>query len=72
MLFFSREGTEVTLESKPTLTLPYQGGDETKILVMAGKPLDEPVAAHGPFVMNTEEEIRQAFADLKNGNMGVL
>ena len=39
---------------------------------MAGKPLDEPVAAYGPFVMNTQSEIMQAFQDLREGKMGAL
>lgn len=38
-----------------------------RALLMAGQPLGEPVVAYGPFVMNTEEEIRQAFADYRAG-----
>lgn len=38
-----------------------------RFLLISGKPLHEPIARHGPFVMNTEEEIRQALVDLRNG-----
>ncbi len=37
------------------------------VLVMSGTPLDEPIASHGPFVMNTREEIAKAFRDLQSG-----
>jgi hypothetical protein len=40
-----------------------------RLLVLAGTPLGEPIAHHGPFVMNTEEEIRQAIADYRNGTL---
>lgn len=39
----------------------------TRFLVIAGKPIGEPVAWHGPVVMNTEEELQQAFAELDAG-----
>jgi hypothetical protein len=42
------------------------------VLVLAGAPLHEPVVAHGPFVMNTAAEIRQAIADYQSGRMGSL
>jgi redox-sensitive bicupin YhaK (pirin superfamily) len=38
-----------------------------RFLLVSGKPLREPIARHGPFVMNTKEEIRQALEDLRNG-----
>ena len=41
-------------------------------LVLAGEPIDEPIAAHGPFVMNTRDEIRAAIADYQSGRMGRL
>lgn len=39
-------------------------------LVIAGKPLREPVAAKGPFVMNTEKQVKQAFKDFREGKFG--
>ena len=42
------------------------------LLVMSGKPLDEPIAAQGPFVMNTREELMQAMKDFYEGKFGQL
>ena len=42
----------------------------TEILLMAGKPLVEPVARHGPFVMNSQAEILEAIEDFEAGRMG--
>jgi len=41
--------------------------DAARFLLLSGKPLHEPIARYGPFVMNTREEIEQALADLRNG-----
>jgi len=46
--------------------------EDTRFLVGSGEPLDEPVASHGPFVMNNQTEILQAFRDYQLGKMGVL
>lgn len=43
------------------------GAQAARILIIAGKPLREPIAKHGPFVMNTQAELRQAFADYQRG-----
>jgi redox-sensitive bicupin YhaK (pirin superfamily) len=41
--------------------------ESTRALLMSGEPLGEPAVSYGPFVMNTEEEIRAAFRDYRNG-----
>ena len=43
------------------------GGKGARVLLLAGKPIREPVVQYGPFVMNTREEIEQAIADYQAG-----
>ncbi len=45
----------------------WAGVDPVRFLMLSGKPLGEPIVRYGPFVMNTEEEIEQALADLRKG-----
>lgn len=46
--------------------------ENTKLLFLGGQPLNEPIVAYGPFVMNNQIEIRQAFEDYQNGKMGKI
>jgi hypothetical protein len=45
------------------------GGAGTRFILVAGRPIGEPVVQYGPFVMNTREEIEQAFADYRDGRL---
>jgi redox-sensitive bicupin YhaK (pirin superfamily) len=43
-----------------------------ELFVMGGRPIREPVAHYGPFVMNTRDELMQAFEDYQKGRLGVI
>lgn len=57
MAILANEGAEIGVEA----------GQESRLLIIAGKPLKEPIAQYGPFVMNTAEEIRQTLLDYQAG-----
>ena len=66
MVLFAQDGDEVKIEN------PADAKASLDVLLIAGVPLNEPVARYGPFVMNTQEEIRQAIEDFRQGRMGAI
>lgn len=58
ILLFNHEGENVSL---------HAGTFGARFLLIVGAPLNEPIAWHGPIVMNTDEELREAFVDLREG-----
>jgi redox-sensitive bicupin YhaK (pirin superfamily) len=59
---FDRDGDQLALEAT----------QDAVVLLLSGEPIDEPIVGHGPFVMNTEQEIHQAFADFQSGRFGQM
>jgi len=65
-----REGELAILGEGDALELA--SSESAQLLVLSGVPLDEPVVQYGPFVMNTESEIRQAIVDYQSGRLGEI
>jgi len=61
-VLFSNDSDEFTIEAT----------EKAIVLLMSGEPIAEPIASHGPFVMNTQTEIMQAYADMNRGKFGFL
>jgi redox-sensitive bicupin YhaK (pirin superfamily) len=66
MVMFAPDSDEVRIEN------PEDAKATLEVLVIAGVPLNEPIARYGPFVMNTAAEIHQAFEDYRQGRMGAI
>lgn len=68
------EGQMAQLDDGDTLHLAVanNAAAPADFLLLAGQPLNEPVARYGPFVMNTREQIEQAFRDYQSGRMGSI
>ncbi|RAJ03999.1 hypothetical protein LX64_02876 [Chitinophaga skermanii] len=66
------KGTQIAVFEKEGENIFIKAKEDASILVLSGEPINEPVVAYGPFVMNTEEEIVQAINDFNEGKMGVL
>ncbi|MEJ3590580.1 pirin family protein, partial [Pseudomonas bubulae] len=60
LALFERDGSSIRLEAN----------NDAVLLVLSGEPIDEPIVGHGPFVMNTDAEIHQAFVDFQWGKFG--
>ncbi|RKE55501.1 pirin family protein [Sphingobacterium detergens] len=61
-VLFENDGEEVVIKAN----------EQAVLLFMSGEPIDEPIVSYGPFVMNTQEEIYQAFEDFQAGKFGTL
>jgi redox-sensitive bicupin YhaK (pirin superfamily) len=60
LVLFDRDAQQITMNAE----------EDASILVLNGEPIDEPIASYGPFVMNTQAEIRQAMEDYRSGRIG--
>lgn len=53
-------------------TIAFEGLEDTRAILLAGEPINEPLATYGPFVMNNQTQIMEALRDYQMGKMGVL
>lgn len=60
LVLFESDGERIKVEAR----------EDATILLLNGEPIDEPIASYGPFVINTQEEIRKAIEDYQSGRMG--
>ena len=65
----ANEGQLVILDAQGS-GLAIEASTDTTVLLLSGEPISEPVVGHGPFVMNSWEEIDQAIVDFNSGNFG--
>jgi redox-sensitive bicupin YhaK (pirin superfamily) len=61
-ILFGHDGEDIIVEAV----------EQSIVLVLSGEPINEPISSYGPFVMNTEAEIKQAYEDYNNGKFGYL
>jgi redox-sensitive bicupin YhaK (pirin superfamily) len=61
-ILFKNVGEEIAIKA----------AEDSVLLVMSGEPINEPIASYGPFVMNTQQEIRESIEEFQSGKFGVL
>lgn len=62
LVLFSKDGENIYVKA----------AEDCVLLVLSGQPINEPIAAYGPFLMNTQEELKEAYSDFSLGKFGVL
>ncbi|MEJ6686892.1 MAG: pirin family protein [Crocinitomicaceae bacterium] len=62
MIWFENDGAFIDIKTE----------QKSRFIILSGEPIGEPIASYGPFVMNTQEELRQSVNDFHNGKMGAL
>lgn len=67
----ARDAELVVLDTKGE-EIQLDANNEAIVLLLSGEPIEEPIVGYGPFVMNTEEEIRQAMQDFQRGDFGQI
>ncbi len=67
----AHEAQMVTLDKTGSL-LSIEANNDAVLLLLSGEPIDEPIVGHGPFVMNSQDEISQAISDFNSGRFGQM
>ncbi len=64
--------TQMVLLDRAGDSIAIEANNDVALLVLSGEPIDEPIVGYGPFVMNSEAEIQQAFHDFNSGQFGAM